>query len=61
MSTPVKISPTVARRLAITRQRLAGPRPSPDQEGFLDMLRDIGCDLAQGYHINRPVEATASK
>src|SRR5438067_1048406 len=43
MSTPVKISPTVARRLAITRQRLAGPRPSPDQEGFLDMLRDIGC------------------
>jgi hypothetical protein len=43
MSTPVKISPTVARRIAITRQRLAGERPSPDEAGLLELVRDIGC------------------
>jgi uncharacterized protein YcaQ len=43
MSTPVKIPVTVARRMAITRQRLAGPRPSADQAGLLDVVRDIGC------------------
>ncbi len=43
MSTPIKISPTTARRLAITRQRLAGARPSPDEAGLLEMVRDIGC------------------
>jgi uncharacterized protein YcaQ len=43
MSTPIKVSPTVVRRLAVTRQRLAGPRPSPDETGLLEMVRDIGC------------------
>ena len=38
------ISPTLARRLAVTRQRLAGePRPSPDADGILDVVRDLGC------------------
>jgi uncharacterized protein YcaQ len=36
------ISPTVARRLAITRQRLAGPRPRPDREGIMEVARDLG-------------------
>src|SRR5258707_889896 len=43
MSTPIKASPTAARRLAITRQRLAGARPSPDEAGLLETMRDIGC------------------
>lgn len=37
------ITPTVARRLAIWKQRLAGPRPSPDREGILSTVRDLGC------------------
>ncbi len=37
------LSPTLARRLAITRQRLAGPRPSPDATGIMDVVRDLGC------------------
>jgi len=38
------ISPTLARRLAVMRQRLAGePRPSPDADGILDVVRDLGC------------------
>lgn len=37
------ISPTLARRLAITRQRLAGPRPAPDAAGILELFRDLGC------------------
>lgn len=41
------ISPTIARRLAITRQRLAGPRPSnsgarPDASSILQVVRDLG-------------------
>jgi uncharacterized protein YcaQ len=43
MSKPIKVTPTTARRLAITRQRLAGPRPSPDEAGLLELVRDIGC------------------
>ncbi len=35
------IIPTAARRLAITRQRLAGARPAPDSTGMMDVLRDI--------------------
>ena len=38
-----KLSPTLARRLAITRQRLAGPRPSNDVNGILEVVRDLGC------------------
>lgn len=37
------LTPTDARRLAIVKQRLAGPRPSPDREGILDTIRDLGC------------------
>lgn len=34
---------TQARRLAITRQRLAGPRPSANARGIMDIVRDLGC------------------
>src|SRR5437588_5777586 len=37
------ISPTAARRMAIARQRLAGPRPQPEAAGIMDILSDIGC------------------
>ena len=37
------ISPTLARRLAIARQRLAGARPTADAANILDMVRDLGC------------------
>ena len=37
------ISSTHARRLALTRQRLAGPPGSPDGAGLLDLVRDLGC------------------
>lgn len=31
------------RRLAVTRQRLAGPRPGPGREEMLGVVRDLGC------------------
>jgi len=34
---------TQARRLAVTRQRLAGPRPEPSAAGILEVVRDLGC------------------
>jgi len=37
------ITPTTARRLAVTRQRLAGPRPPADADGILEVMRDLGC------------------
>ncbi|MDM8518583.1 crosslink repair DNA glycosylase YcaQ family protein [Anaerolineales bacterium HSG6] len=37
------ITPTIARRLAITRQRLAGPMPDPTPAGIMDVVRDLGC------------------
>ncbi len=37
------ISPTLARRLTITRQRLTGPRPAADSGGILETVRDLGC------------------
>jgi len=37
------ISMTTARRLAVTRQHLAGPRPTTDAAGMLDVVRDLGC------------------
>ncbi len=44
MNTIRTLSPTQARRLAITRQNLAGgPRPSPDATGLLNVVRDLGC------------------
>ena len=37
------ISASTARRLAITRQRLSGPRSRPTADGILDVVRDLGC------------------
>jgi uncharacterized protein YcaQ len=37
------ISARTARRLAIRRQRLAGPRSKPNTQGILDVVRDLGC------------------
>jgi uncharacterized protein YcaQ len=37
------ISAQTARRLAITRQRLAGPMSKPNADGILDVVRDLGC------------------
>src|SRR5262249_11392971 len=39
----VTVTPTLARRLAITKQRLAGPRPAPGAAGVLEVARDLGC------------------
>jgi uncharacterized protein YcaQ len=36
------ITPTTARRLAITRQRLAGPRPAAGTAGVMEVARDLG-------------------
>jgi uncharacterized protein len=43
MKPHLTISPTVARRLAVARQRLAGPRPEPTSETMLEVTRDLGC------------------
>src|SRR5262245_40479786 len=43
MSSMRTISPTAARRLAVSRQRLAGPRACPDAEGMMGVVRDLGC------------------
>jgi len=37
------ITPTTARRLAIIRQHLAGPRPPANKTGILEVFRDLGC------------------
>lgn len=37
------ISPATARRLAISKQRLAGARPPATPEGILEMVRDLRC------------------
>jgi uncharacterized protein YcaQ len=37
------ITLTTARRLAVQKQRLAGPRARPDTEGIMGVIRDIGC------------------
>jgi uncharacterized protein len=42
-SASITITPALARRLAITKQRLAGPRPAPGAEGLLEVARDLGC------------------
>src|SRR5215213_2854586 len=43
MSTIRTISPTTARRLTVSRQRLAGPQVCPDVEGMMGVVRDLGC------------------
>jgi len=37
------LSPPLARRLALARQHLAGPRPPADAAGILSVVRDLGC------------------
>ena len=37
------LTPALARRLAITKQRLAGPRLAATPQGILDTVRDLGC------------------
>jgi uncharacterized protein YcaQ len=37
------LSPTLARQLAITKQRLAGPRPASNADGLLGLVRELGC------------------
>ena len=37
------LTPLLARRLAITRQRLAGPRPLATPAGVMELMRDLGC------------------
>ena len=39
--TELAIPLRLARRLAISRQRLAGPRPQPTREGLLDVIGDL--------------------
>lgn len=43
MSAVQTITPTLARRLFISKQKLAGPRPQAHPEGMLDLIRDLGC------------------
>jgi len=37
------LTPTLARRLTITKQRLAGRSPRPNADGILQVVRDLGC------------------
>ncbi|MBI3660818.1 YcaQ family DNA glycosylase [Candidatus Acetothermia bacterium] len=39
----LKLSPTLARRLFIMRQRLAGPRTAANADGIMETVRDLGC------------------
>ncbi len=39
----LQLSLQTARRLAITRQRLAGTQPEPSPDGILSVVRDLGC------------------
>src|SRR6185436_9193777 len=39
----INISPSLANRLFITKQRLAGPVPEPTPENILNIVRDLGC------------------
>jgi len=41
--TVLTVTPILARRLALTKQRLAGPRPAPGTAGLLEVARDLGC------------------
>ena len=36
------ISPRIARRVALMKQHLAGPRITPDKTGIMKVIRDIG-------------------
>jgi uncharacterized protein YcaQ len=41
--TTLTLSPQTVRRLAITKQHLAGKRPPADANGILEIVRDLGC------------------
>lgn len=43
MAADLSLTLTEARRLAIDKQRLAGPRPDPTPQAALDVLRAIRC------------------
>ena len=43
MTTLRTLTPAVARRLAVTKQRLAGPRAPSHAEGIIEVTRDLGC------------------
>lgn len=42
-NTQLTLTAREARRLAITRQRLAGPRPAATRDGMMSLLRDLRC------------------
>ena len=41
--TPLEIPLQLARRFAITKQRLAGPRPAPNSAGIVELATELGC------------------
>ncbi|HEY84777.1 MAG TPA: hypothetical protein G4N96_06675 [Chloroflexi bacterium] len=41
--TELTFTPTLARRLAVTRQRLAGPQVEATPDGIMKVFRDLGC------------------
>jgi uncharacterized protein len=41
--TPLSLTPGLARRLAVYKQRLAGPSPAPGTAGLLEVARDVRC------------------
>jgi len=43
MTAPLTITPTLARRLAVSRQRLSGPLPEPTTDNMLSVVRDLNC------------------
>jgi hypothetical protein len=43
MTAVLTLTPTVARQLAITKQRLAGERAAATREGMMDIMRSIRC------------------
>ena len=43
MSTQPELTRDEARRLAVTAQRLAGPRPQPDATGIMETVHALGC------------------
>jgi uncharacterized protein YcaQ len=43
LETPIVLTPTLARRLAVSAQRLAGPTAPNDSAGILSVARSIGC------------------
>jgi uncharacterized protein YcaQ len=43
MKNELILDPTTARRLAITRQRLAGPRPPANAQGIMELFQDLRC------------------